>query len=221
VTVEKMDGWPGFLYFCFPLPIVPNSSKNIHPHLQSGILDEYCLGLLPEGEEKKLEEEIARSPELQKRLAEVRKIFASDASGKPANSVWEKIRSTIASGNPSSPPSSNLLLSAHTNVRELREQIQSLVLPDSEDDITMVPFRKVHDFEQWLVRVHREVPEEIHTDLLESFLILEGSCTCHLGETKIDLTAGGFLEIPFHVPHSVTVTSEKPVLAILQRGKIY
>ena len=85
----------------------------------------------------------------------------------------------------------------------------------------MVPFRKVLGFEQFLVRVRHFVAEETHEDLLESFFILEGTCICFLGEHQIPLEAGGFLEIPMFIPHSVTITSDKPVLAILQRGTIY
>lgn len=140
-----------------------------------------------------------------------------DLKGRIWNQIQEKVNVSPAPG----PHQDNGILSRHTKLERLRKEIGDLTVPENDENITMVPFRNVFGFEQFLVRVRQFVPEEIHEDLLESFYILEGTCTCFVGGEQFPLAAGGFLEIPMFIPHSVAITSEKPVLAILQRGIIY
>jgi mannose-6-phosphate isomerase-like protein (cupin superfamily) len=60
-------------------------------------------------------------------------------------------------------------------------------------------------------------PEEVHVDVVEKFLILEGSCEITVGRDVHILQPGSYLSIPLHVPHTVRVTSTQPCKILLQR----
>ena len=60
-----------------------------------------------------------------------------------------------------------------------------------------------------------DVDDEVHEHEQESFLVLEGECECHIGDTVYRLGPGGFIEIPLHLNHNVRVLSPY-VVAVLQ-----
>ena len=71
-----------------------------------------------------------------------------------------------------------------------------------------------------LVWAKKGLPEELHTDLLETFWVLEGSCDCFIGDQKTSMKPGDKMEIPLHIKHSVVVTSSQPLKVIFQQYKL-
>jgi len=200
---------------------VPKRNQFIHELFQSGIIEEYCLGILPDKVALSFEKKMAEIPELKIAVEQFQKNLKDpkliDLSGR----IWKQISQKVNSIPVSEVPANSGILSRFTNLSDLKKEIGALTVPERDENITMIPFRNVLGFEQFLVRVRQFVPEETHSDLLESFFILEGTCTCYVGENQILLEAGGFLEIPMFKSHSVIITSEEPVMAILQRCTIY
>jgi len=68
-----------------------------------------------------------------------------------------------------------------------------------------------------IVWIKKSTPPEIHTDELEQFLIVEGTCNIYIGEDVHSLQAGDVLAIPLHTTHRVQITSVLPCKVILQR----
>ncbi|KAA5534592.1 cupin domain-containing protein [Taibaiella lutea] len=68
--------------------------------------------------------------------------------------------------------------------------------------------------------IENAAPPEIHTDELESFLIIEGSCNIRLDGEDNYFSAGDFFTIPLYVSHTVLITSDIPCKVIIQRGKV-
>ena len=60
-------------------------------------------------------------------------------------------------------------------------------------------------------------PMETHYDVLESLLIVEGSCTVSIEEENFYLKAGDIIHIPLFKKHIISVTSSIVCKAILQR----
>lgn len=60
-------------------------------------------------------------------------------------------------------------------------------------------------------------PEEVHVDVIEKFLILEGACDITVGDEVHSLRPGSYLSIPLYVPHNVRITSAEPCKILLQR----
>ena len=72
-----------------------------------------------------------------------------------------------------------------------------------------------------LAWVKQEVPEEVHHDILESFILLEGSCECHVFDENgnkriIKMRQGDYISFKIGEVHDIEITSAKPAKAILQ-----
>lgn len=63
-------------------------------------------------------------------------------------------------------------------------------------------------------------PDEVHTDEIEKFLILEGTCDIIIGDQTHSLSSGDYLSIPLHINHRVEVTSGFPCKVILERSAV-
>jgi len=79
--------------------------------------------------------------------------------------------------------------------------------------------------ELFVAWVKEFVPEEVHHDVVESFLILEGSCECHItnqkGETRIvRLGQGDFYSMEPEETHDIIITSLQPAKAIIEWRKL-
>jgi mannose-6-phosphate isomerase-like protein (cupin superfamily) len=73
--------------------------------------------------------------------------------------------------------------------------------------------------------VKEMVDEEVHYDILESFVLLEGSCECHItnekGETRIvRMGQGDYISMKLGETHDIVITSSKPAKAILEWRKL-
>jgi len=61
-------------------------------------------------------------------------------------------------------------------------------------------------------------PPEIHTNQIEKFLIVKGTCDIFIGEEVHHLAPGDLLSIPLHITHRVKVTSAETCILILERA---
>jgi len=68
---------------------------------------------------------------------------------------------------------------------------------------------------QILVTSSVDVADEVHHHERESFLVLEGECECHIGDTIVKLGPGGYIEIPMYEHHNLQIRSQR-VVAVLQ-----
>lgn len=97
-----------------------------------------------------------------------------------------------------------------------------LALPGMEEDspaenITVKIIGLTPTSSQAILWIRKGTPWETHENELESFLLLEGTCTITIGTEQHQLIAGDYLAIPLFQPHKVVVTSSIPCKAILQR----
>ena len=58
---------------------------------------------------------------------------------------------------------------------------------------------------------------EVHHDVHEHFLIVDGTCDIYVENDKFSLVAGESFTIPLHKSHVIKVTSALPCKAIMQR----
>lgn len=200
---------------------VGKPKSEIEEYIDSGLLEEYCLGVLPSEIASKVESAVLASAVLQEFVANQKDRLQGRASEKSLSKIWQKIVPEVRQEAETRHEAHSLVLSKNTRLENLREELQAIDFPDSSQNISLVPFRQFLEFEQFLIKVRKFVPEETHDHLLESFFIVDGACTCKVGSESRELSEGDFLEIPLHTPHSVVVTSSQPVTAVLQRVRIY
>jgi quercetin dioxygenase-like cupin family protein len=93
-------------------------------------------------------------------------------------------------------------------------------LPQDAENIFLLPIREKGKIFQFVGYVRDTIPDEEHDDMTESFFILEGTCTLMIDHEAYHFGAGDYFELPVNSVHSVKVTSDMPLKAVLQRVMI-
>lgn len=153
--------------------------------------------------------------------------FANAHSVKPPLSMRDKILGKIKKLNEQKENQQKFtienlpLLTPDSNWLEWQAAVASIPTPENYDDSfthTLVDdeIRELH-----LVWVKECVPEEVHHELLESFILLEGTCECHVIQEngsmrKVRMREGDYISFKLGEVHEIHITSAEPAKAILQ-----
>lgn len=199
--------------------------KTAEEYINSGILELYVLGMTNAEETTLVHQMALKHPEIIQEIEEISNALEIDAESKifkPSETVKPFIMAIVdyterlkKGEQMTFPP----LLSKESKIIDFAEWTSrpDMILPDDSDNL----YAKLigHNSEattaiSWL-KTHS--PAETHTNELERFLILEGSCDITIGSDVYSLVAGDFLSIPLHIEHSLMVTSKVPCKVILQR----
>lgn len=113
------------------------------------------------------------------------------------------------------------LLDDSANWRDWAVAVRGIDPPEDFGNIHLHPLASDEQRQLFLIWVREYVDQETHDDVLESVLLLEGSCECHLtspaGETRVvRLSQGDFLTMPLGYSHDLLITSGRPAKGILQ-----
>ncbi len=199
--------------------------KTVGEYIASGILELYVLGLTDSSTNKHIYELTQTHSAL---LQEIERIELSIIEG------------THTAKSPSANAKAFVLATI-----DYTERLKNGELP--QEPPLLNSNSKASDYEQWLSRADMTLPEnagdtygkiigynsnaitliswlkigsphEVHTNELERFLIIEGTCDIAFDTGVVHhLKAGDFLEIPLHIGHTLTVTSNTPCKVVLQR----
>lgn len=117
------------------------------------------------------------------------------------------------------------LLEASSNWLDWQQAVACIEPPEDFEGIHLHTIESNEQRELFVVWVKDYVEEEVHYDLLESFLILEGTCECHItneaGQSRtVRLGQGDFISIELGEKHDIRITSLEPTKAILQWKKL-
>ena len=117
------------------------------------------------------------------------------------------------------------MLSADSNWLEWKEAVAGIEPEEDFENIYMHPLEVNDKYELYILWVKNYVDEEVHHDVLESFVIIEGSCECLItdaaGNTRtVRMREGDHIEMVLGENHDITVTSGKTAKAILQWVKL-
>ncbi|MCF8243922.1 MAG: hypothetical protein K9J37_01385 [Saprospiraceae bacterium] len=113
----------------------------------------------------------------------------------------------------------------NTNWVDWQEVVNGIEPPENFENIHLHTLESNDKRELFVAWVKEMVDEEVHYDLLESFLILEGSCECHIsnakGETRVvRLGQGDSISMQLGETHDIIITSLQPAKAILEWRKL-
>ena len=105
------------------------------------------------------------------------------------------------------------------------QKVAHVPVPEQVADTHLVLLEEDDDRALFVAWVKDGVPLEVHDDLVESYLLLEGSCTCEIHRCDgrletVHLSAGQYLSVAIGEAHTLVVTSPKPIKAILQWHKM-
>ncbi len=117
------------------------------------------------------------------------------------------------------------LLTPESNWLDWVDAVNGIEPPKDFEDVHLHTFRNDDIAEMHLAWVKQEVPEEVHHDVLESFILLEGTCECHIihedgSKRTIRMREGDYISFKIGEVHDIQITSSEPAKAILQWLKI-
>jgi mannose-6-phosphate isomerase-like protein (cupin superfamily) len=185
------------------------------------MLEDYCLGLLDDAESAQVEQMAAMHAEIKTEIAAFQKsleryalAIATYPSACLKNNLFDTIDSLAKEYTLSL---ENLpLLSKHSDHKSWLKFVRPMLPPSLEEEVLIKILRNDKEALQCVIWLKNEYPDEVHDNLKESFIVLEGECECHIGGKIIKLGPGGYLDIPLYEHHDVIVT-KGPVLAVVQR----
>ncbi|MES2775830.1 MAG: cupin domain-containing protein [Bacteroidota bacterium] len=198
--------------------------NDVNIFLESGQVEEYCLGLLTEAAAAEVEAMANLHPGIKFLIDTTSRSLNKYAAGmgKTAGpalkaSIWatleliDKEENEFAQGLVP-------LIHQHSNRTQWLKLVKQKLpaqLP-ATDCSTIIR----NDGQCMIIAIWgiEGMAEEEHHHAQESFLILEGECECRVGNQLIRLKAGDYYKMPMHVRHSVTVI--KPLVGVLQRVKV-
>lgn len=193
---------------------------NIEQYIDSGILQEYSLGVLNEAERAAVERDCAMYPEIKMALRNIElglQKYAEANAVCPAPELQNKIWNTLENLNKEKQmdPENLPIINEFTDYRKWLTLVQGLLPKQQDEDRICKVLHHTDTVTQMLLSSKTDIPVETHEDVLESFVILEGRCECYIGNNIFELGPGGFTEIPLHVRHSVKMLTPR-VMAIVQ-----
>lgn len=194
---------------------------NLQDYIESGILELYVLDQLDAAERAEVERMISVFSEIKAEFDQIEKAMEKYAAAhaiQPHVRVKEKLHKTIS--NLEKEKEMNLSdlplitnFSDHTKWLELVKEMLPQTLP--KDGIFTHIIRQSDKVVQILIVASTDIPDEVHEESHESFLILKGKCKCTVGTDVRFMEQGDFMAIPLYEHHDVEILSEN-VVAILQ-----
>jgi len=193
---------------------------DVQKFIQSGILEEYCLGLLSDEESAYLMQVAMLFPSIKSELTAIEQTLEKLAEAtaiEPPAGTKERILASLGFTDEDTVPDINQMPATdkNTDLQTWLNAAAHLIPENPTKPFTFHKLRKDEHFQQTLIIATTHVPEEEHDNYLESFFILKGHCECTVGNDIYHLGAGDFLEIPLYVKHNVKITSPC-VVAVLQ-----
>lgn len=157
--------------------------------------------------------------------------FAQEHAAPPSASLRQSILSKLSRFNLTNKTRSILdldnlpLLDDNSNWLDWEDAVKNIMPPENFGELHLYPLESNDDRQLFVAWVKSFIDQEVHHDLIESFLLLEGSCECHItdpdGTTRsVRLGVGDFISMLPGQTHDVVITSPEPAKAILQWRKI-
>ena len=192
---------------------------NLQDYINSGILEQYCLGLLDSEEANQVENYCAMHPELRYELNSIEIAIENMALEKaidPSIQLKEKILARLGfAGNQMLDINNLPPTDAYSNYLSWLRAVEHLLPTEPFEGLNIQVLQQTDKIAQMLVVAKVDVPDESHDNYAESFFILDGICSCVIDGTEVILNAGDFLEIPLNAEHNVKMLTPT-VTAILQ-----
>ena len=195
-------------------------SSFLQEYIDSGVIYNYCIGMLSATERQAVEHMCALHPQLQQELTDTQRLlegYAALQSKVPAAATEDRIWSTLDNINKENNGDINDLpiINKYSDYLKWKKMLSHMIpqgIPEGKD---LQVLRHQDGVTQILVTSSIDVEDEVHHHERESFLVLEGECECHIGSNIVKLGPGGYIDIPMYEHHNVQIRSPR-VVAVLQ-----
>ena len=198
---------------------------NTAEYISSGILEQYCLGLISDTERKEVEEYAKLYPGIGEEISSISLAlddYALNNSIKPGTA--EKIKLLLSVYEQESGKTKDFppLINKDTVADDFRKWIEGHPIPDPEhyDNLSFYDLPSTNAVTNFMVWAKEGHDEEEHSEFNEYVVILSGHCDMYFNGESRHYEAGQIIVIPPLVPHHAVITSDTPMIAIVQRQLI-
>jgi mannose-6-phosphate isomerase-like protein (cupin superfamily) len=192
---------------------------NLQDYINSGVLEQYCLGLLDSDVASQVLSNCLKYPELRDELNSIEvalEKMALERAVTPIPHLKEKVLARLGFAGNAILDINNLPpTDAYANYLNWLEAVEHLLPTEPFEGLNIQVLQQNNKIAQMLVVAKVDVPDESHDNYTESFFILKGRCSCTIDGKEIILNAGDFLEIPLYAEHDIKMLTPT-VTAILQ-----
>jgi mannose-6-phosphate isomerase-like protein (cupin superfamily) len=200
--------------------------NSLEEYINSGVLELYAMGVLPEEEKIEVERMMSEHPQISEELKKIDDTLAHYALAEvqPLNETLKAFTlatidfsERIKNGEiPSAPPKLDKS-STPAFFNEWTERAD-MYMPDDTENLYAKIIGYTPELTTAIVWIKEYTPVEVHDNEHEVFLILEGTCEIWVENEGYSLRPGEVFTIPLHKRHEVKVTSTIPCKVILQRS---
>src|SRR6478609_4302404 len=166
---------------------------NLQDYIDSGILEQYCLGLLDSAEADEVASYCLKYPQLRKELksieAAIEKMSAEKAVAPPSK-LKDKVLARLGfTGNEVLDINNLPPTDAYSNYLSWLQAVEHLLPTEPFEGLNIQVLQQNDKIAQMLVVAKVDVPDESHDNYAESFFILKGKCSCTINGEEIFLNA--------------------------------
>ena len=193
-------------------------------YINSGILENYVLGITSNSETKQVELMAAADPAIKHQIEminETLEAYAIEHAIEPNPVIKPFLLATIdyterlKNGEQVSVPP---ILNENSTEADYAEWLNRSDMTATEtSDIFAKIIGYTPEAITAIVWLKDYAPHEVHDHEYERFLIIEGTCNIIVGDEVNELVAGDYFAIPLYKKHMIKVTSSTPCKVILQR----
>ncbi len=200
--------------------------SNVSEFIESGLLEVYVLGKATPEEEAEVERMATFYNEVREEIEAISialEHYAEAHAVQPDSTIRPMLMATIdymermkSGETPAFPPRLNAQSTALDYAQWLDRKDLQLDQPIDEVLIRIIGYTP--ELQTAIVWMKDGAPAETHTNELESFLVIEGTCNIIIGDDVTGYGPGDIVRIPLHKSHIIEVTSSIPCKVVLERA---
>ena len=201
-------------------------SMDIAAYIASGILESYCLGQVTEEQRVEVEQYADQFPEIRtelKQISDSLEFYSRQNSKAPGASVKVKLLLKIYEQESGEGKKYPPLIKEKTVAADFENWLQDIAIEEPAagfDNLASFDLPSTETVTNFLVWAKQGHGEEMHTEFNEFIVILKGHCDMYFNGVKTHYNTGDIIVIPPGIPHSAVVTSDEPMLAVVQRQSL-
>ena len=196
---------------------------NVDAYIASGILEHYCLGFCSEEEQAVIEQYAAMYPAISKEIEKIRSSLEDHFKANeimPSPSVKIKLMRAIyrqiAAGDATYPP----LIDKEQGPADIAAWLSGMEIPRPDaafKNLSVINLPSTVEVINFFAYAKIGQEEEVHDDLIEYLYVVRGSCIMDLNGEKVPYGKGEMISIMPKIRHLAVITSEEPMIALVQR----
>ena len=196
---------------------------DIDAYISSGALENYCLGFCSEAEKTIIEQHAETYPAIKNEIEKIRvslEEFILSNKVKSSPSVKIRVMLSLYTQMAKSDTAYAPLINEHTNPAILASWVATKKNTDPTGDfenLFVIELASTEQVTNFIVHAKAGHETEMHENFVEYLYVIKGSCIMDFEGVKRSYKEGEIIHIMPYINHSATVTSQQPMVALVQR----